>query len=288
MALDIQAADFCRTSRKGFRIHAADLVVAVIEQLQDPLIAQDNVGHVRSHQHVRGREPARGQHGDHGRHVADHLLSGRLGRCPVSGRGIDCRIACAVEVAHLPFLEVLEVVHVLVHGAGVCKDYLRRHGFLTSCVHAAQFVQIGQHNDALSLLRGKGRVESLPKTALSQVVNSEGALRCDIGRSKASHGVAVAQDRDPTFSGSYERGRLFVSLLVLHQHVIGGENVGRRIGREIPIQKERVQRRELLDGSQQCVSIIKIKSHLSVLLLKFLPRQRSGSPRRAVLPCLLR
>ena len=243
------------------------MVVAVVEQLQDPRIAEEKIRDVRSHEALSRREPSFAQHGDHGGHVVDHLLTACLGVGPVCGRGIFCRVAVTVVVADFLFLVGAEVVRVLVHNAAIGEDHLRSHGLFSAGVHVAEFVEISEHDHALPLGRSQVSIKSLPEASLFQVVNGEWALRCHMRRSEALHGVAFAQDRDPALARCYKRCRFLGSLAVFHQHVVSGEHVRGGVSREIAIQKERVKRRELLHGGEQCVGIIKIKSHLSVLLV---------------------
>ena len=266
-ALDIQAGDLGSTGRQSLRIYASDIVVAVVEQFQDPRIAEEKIRNVWSHEALSRREPSLAQHGDHGGHVVDHLLAACLSVGPVCGRGIFCRVAGAVIVTDFLFLVSAEVVRVLVHNAAVGEDYLGSHGLFSAGVHVAEFVEISEHDHALSLGRSQVSIKSLPEASLFQVVNGEWALRCNMRRSEALHGVAFAQDRDPALARCYKRCRFLGSLAVFHQHVVSGEHVRGGVSREIAIQKERVKRRELLHRGEQCVGIIKIKSHLSVLLV---------------------
>lgn len=168
------------------------MVVAVVEQFQDPRIAEEKIRNVRSHEALSRRESSRGQHGDHGGHVVDHLLAAFLSVGPVCGRGVLRRIAGAVIVADFLFLVGAEVVRVLVHNAAVGEDYLRSHGLLSAGVHVAEFVEISEHDYALSLIWSQVSIKSLPEASLFQVVNGEWALRCNMRRSEALHGVAFA------------------------------------------------------------------------------------------------
>ena len=139
------------------------------------------------------------------------------------------------------------------HNAAVGEDYLGSHGLLSAGVHVAEFVEISEHDHALSLGRSQVSIKSLPEASLFQVANGEWALRCNMRRSEALHGVAFAQDRDPALARCYKRCRFLGSLAVFHQHVVSGEHVRGGVSREIAIQKERVKRRELLHRGEQCV-----------------------------------
>ena len=172
-AFDIQAGDLGSTGRQSLRIYASDMVVAVVEQLQDPRIAEEKICDVRSHEALSCREPSFTQHGDHGCHVVDHLLAAFLSVGPVCGRGIFCRVAGAVIVTDFLFLISAEIVRVLVHDAAVCEDYLGSHGLFSAGVHVAEFVEISEHDHALPLGRSQVSIKSLPEASLFQVVNGE-------------------------------------------------------------------------------------------------------------------
>ncbi len=263
-AADVQTRHHGSAVREQLGLDHADLVAPVVEELLDHGVVDDGVGHVgRAHQ-ISGAEPLLGEHLDHEAEVSEELVARLI---PFDGRGVLGGVGAALVEADLHLVELVGVVGDVLHDAAVGQHGLGGHRFLAAADKLAHLVGVLQDEGLLALLRGELREQSLAEAALLQVVSRERALGCHEGRGVALEVVAVAQHGHAALAGRDEGRELLGSVTVLDQHVVGGEDVARVVGREVAVTQEGHGRVELLDCHEQRVGVVEVKRHDFVLLL---------------------
>ena len=276
-AVDVQAGHDGSARRQLLGGHRAQLVAAVVEHFLDVGILDDGVGHVRGAHEVSSTQAASGQHTGHRAEVGADLGAFCV---PLDRRGVGGGVGALGVEADLHLVALVGVVGDVLHDAAVGQHGLGGHGLLAVGNKVAQLVGVTHDKHLLALFRGELRVQGLAEAALAQLVESQGAARGHEGRSITLHVVALAQDGDAALAGSDEGRELAGAVAVLDQHILGGEDVARVIGREVAVAQEGRRGDELLHGHEQRVGVVEVKRHGLVLLLLVVQRvaqQDAGS-----------
>ena len=159
------------------------------------------------------------------------------------------------------------VVSDVLHNAAVVQQRLSRHSLLAAGNHRVHLLEVLHHQSALTLCRGELGEQSLAEALLLQVVRGHGTLGCDVGRSVALHVVALTQNGHAALARCHEGRQSLVAVSVLHEDVLGREQIGAVVGREVAIAEEGVQGVDLLNGREHSVGGKNIKCHFCLLLL---------------------
>ena len=172
-------------------------------------------------------------------------------------------LAGGVKEFHILFLTFCLAVNVLLHLAGVIYHNLGTHPLLpalNSLIHILHIL-LEQSGGALGWLHT--RVQGLAKAALLQLISGEGAGGGDVGGLVLAHLVALTANGDVSSPAADKRGHLAVSLAILSQHLVGGEDVA-VLGGEVAIPEEGRGADDLLHDGLEDIGVKEIQSGVHV------------------------